>query len=115
MNKIDREQQQGQTITQEPPQFRPLVVAVQICQPQLQAQNQLPFIYPVYTQRQLKVFTEDRAKLMSEDRIRRGSSQQLQRAHHFHNSEAEDRAEKQKLKHTLGKINLLADGAIEVT
>ena len=31
LNKIDREQQQGQTIPQEPPQFGSLIIAVQVC------------------------------------------------------------------------------------
>ena len=46
--------------------------------------------------------------------MRRGASQQIPRTRH-QSSEGEDKAEKHKLKHTLGKINLLAEGAITVS
>lgn len=67
----------------------------------------------MYTQRQLKIFQEDRTKLMTENRLRRGgSSQQLSRPkNQWAESSSDDRLEKQRLKHCLGKINLLAEGA----
>jgi hypothetical protein len=70
-------------------------------------------VEPVYTQRQLKMFNDDRAKLMTEQRLRRGVSQQLPRAR-YQSTEGDDRVEKQKLKHALGKVNILADGALQV-
>lgn len=67
--------------------------------------------------------TEDRGNLMTEKRMRRGMSQQIARGNSHQTGRlqqyqsvgnSEDRQMKQQLKHTLGKVNLLASGDVVV-
>lgn len=51
---------------------------------------------------------------MSEQKLHRTSSQQLTRARPTSVHQSEDKLEKAKLKHALGKINVLAEGSLSV-
>lgn len=52
---------------------------------------------------------------MSEQKLHRSGSQQMARVRPMSVQQTEDKLEKNKLKHALGKINILADGSIAVT
>jgi hypothetical protein len=63
----------------------------------------------------MKLFQEERYKLMSERKLHRNSSQQMTRVRPTSVGQTEDKMERNKLKHALGKINILADGNIDVS
>lgn len=57
------------------------------------------------------MFHEERIKLMSEQKLHRNStSQHMTRVRPTSVQQTEDKFERNKLKHALGKINILADG-----